>query len=206
MIDLLDVGSGIGNAGMIDVYFGKEKKNYTRLDINPDTKPDILHDITQPLPEEHRSRYDVVFSSHMLEHMSRADVFPVLRNIISGVKNHGEVWIIVPSMEWCAAQLMQHKDGMVIQGLLYGAQEQGNPWDIHKSGFTLSALRRMMEICGLVIKRAYQAPIVVFMDGKEFPGVQNVCIGARVDELNPPKKEGEEIVIEKEKESLLVTE
>ena len=148
MLKILDVGSGIGNEGMIKAFFGDVEKEVIRLDINPEVNPDILHDITQPLPEEHIGKYDIVFSSHMLEHMERAQVFPVMRNIASAVKNLGEVWIIVPDLKWAAQEILAGRDGMQVQGLLYGAQRPGNPWDIHKSGFTLNALRRAEQLHG----------------------------------------------------------
>jgi SAM-dependent methyltransferase len=193
---ILDIGSGIGNEGMIKAYFGGDKdKIVTRLDINPAVKPDILHDILQPLPEEYRGKFDVVYSCHVLEHMARAEVFPVMRNMASAVRNMGEVWIIVPDIVWAAQQIVAGKDGMQVQGLLYGAQRAGNPWDLHKSGFSLRALRRMMEIIGLVVKRAYQEPFIMLMEDKQFDCVQNICIGARYDGLHEPRPEEEKTVV-----------
>lgn len=197
-LEILDVGSGIGNEGMINAYFGGTKdKHVTRLDINPACKPDILHDITQPLPEEYRGKFDVVFSCHMLEHMGRQEVFPVMRNIASAVKNMGEVWIIVPDMLWAAQQVVAGRDGMQVQGLLYGAQRPDNPWDLHKSGFTLHALRRMMEIIGLVIKRATQEEFIMLLEDKQFNCMQNICIGARYDGLNSEERPAEQTVVRK---------
>jgi hypothetical protein len=206
MLEILDVGSAGGNEDMLKSYLGEDVEwTITRLDINPVVKPDILHDIAQPLPEQYRGKFDIVFCSHMMEHMTRKEVLPAMRHICSAVKNHGEVYIIVPSLEWCAQQIIEHKDGLAVQGLIFGGERQDNNWDVHKSGWTLNALRRMMEICGLMVKRAFQSSIQVSVDGGHFPAVQNVCIGARVDEINPPKAEGEELEPKPERQSILVT-
>lgn len=179
MVKILDVGCG-EKGGIIDSYLDSiENKEITRLDIDPAAKPDVLHDITKPLPEEYRGKFDLVFCSHVLEHIDRRDVIQTLRNVASGLKNLGELWIIVPSLDWLAKEILKHRDGTHVQGLLYGAQR--NEWDYHRSAFTLNALRVIVEICGLMIRKAYQAPFTLMMDGKEWEAIQNIVIAARYD-------------------------
>jgi SAM-dependent methyltransferase len=184
MLKILDVGSGVGNVGMINVFFGDVEKEYVRMDINPDVNPDIIHDITKPYPEEVRGQFDIVFACHVLEHMGRDEVFPAIRNMASALKNLGELWVLVPDLEWCAKEIIAGHNSMAVQGLIYGAQRQDNNWDIHKSGFTLKDLRRLMELVGLLVKRAYQSEFLVLMGDKKFPAIQDICIGARYDGLH----------------------
>jgi len=47
----------------------EENENWTRIDINKDFKPDIVHDLTQtPWPLEDNS-VDVIFGSHIIDHV-----------------------------------------------------------------------------------------------------------------------------------------
>jgi SAM-dependent methyltransferase len=190
-LKVLDIGSGCGGPEFQINYFLEhlKEKEIVRLDVNPETHPDILHDITKELPEEYKNAFDIVFCSHVLEHMARDEVFPVLRNMASALKNMGEIYILVPSLEWAAKEILMHHDGIQIQGLIFGAQYPGNPWELHKSGFTLHALRYMAELCGLLIKKAYQSPFVLIMPSttKNYPAVQNVLIAARYDGLHEPR-------------------
>jgi len=183
---ILDVGSSIGG-GIIESYLANIKeKEIVRLDINPLAKPDVLHDITQPLPEELCGQFDIVFCSHNLEHIDRNSVIGTVRNMSAALKNMGELWLIVPSLEWVAKEILQHRDGLHVQGLLYGAQN--HQWDYHRSAFTLNALRMVVEVCGLLIRKAYQAPFTLIFENRNWEAIQNIVIAARYDGLNEPKE------------------
>ena len=53
----------------------EENENWTRIDINKDFKPDIVHDLTQtPWPLEDNS-VDVIFGSHIIEHLPSLEQF-----------------------------------------------------------------------------------------------------------------------------------
>jgi len=183
MPKLLNIGSGIDKGEIVNRFFPDiSNKDITRLDINPLVEPDVIHDISQPLPEELRGQFDIVFSNHMLEHMDRVNVVPAVRNMASGLKNLGEMWIIVPSFDWVCSQILQHRDGLHIQGMMFGAQR--DEWDYHRCSFTLNALRTIVEICGLITKRAFQSPFTLLMDGKKFDAIQNIVVAMRVDVLS----------------------
>ncbi len=149
----------------------------TRLDANPESHPDIIHDITQPLPDDLLNRFDIVFAAHVMEHIDRNSVISVIRNISEAVKNQGELWVLVPSLEFCCGEVLAGRDSPGIQGLLFGGQE--HPWDYHRCGFTLKELRFMLEISDMVIRRSYQSPFVVIINDKEYRALQNVVVGMR---------------------------
>jgi hypothetical protein len=188
MIRILDVGCGVGpESSATDpnaVFSDVTDKEIVRLDANPDAHPDFIHDITQPLPEELRSAFDIVLCSHVMEHIRRPQVLDAFRNTISGVKNMGEVWFIVPSMEFAAGEILKHRDGASVQALIFGGQ--ASDLDTHYCGYTLQALRFMVELCGLVVRKAYQAPFSIEVDGKSHTCIQNIVVGARYDGLNDP--------------------
>lgn len=175
-------------ASVAENVFDNVEKEITRLDADEFNKPDILHDITTPLPKELHSQFDIVYMSHVLEHIERQKIINTVRYTISAVKNLGEVWIIVPSMEWAASEIIHGRDGAHVQGMLYGAQH--NPFDYHRVGFTLKGLRSVMEICGLITRKAYQSPFQIQMDDVLMNCVQNVVIGTRFDALIEAQKAG----------------
>lgn len=177
---ILDVGCGPDGGTAKDAFkdYPGEKEIVT-LDGNPENNPDIVHNITQPFPEEIRNAFDVVYVSHVLEHIDRDKVVNTMRYIFSAVKNLGEVWLIVPSMEWAANRIIHHDNSVAMQLLIFGGQK--NEWDYHRNGFTLQALRFMGELCGMVTRRAYQSPFLIGMDDKKYQCIQNIWIGMRYD-------------------------
>lgn len=177
---ILDIGSGPESVAA-KVFADAPDLHIVRLDGDKDVKPDVVHDITKPLPARLQGQFDIVYCSHVLEHIDRANVIPTLQNISQGLVNLGELWVIVPSMEWAAAEILQRREGAHIQGLLYGSQT--NPFQYHKVGFTLSSLRTLCEAMGLVIRKAYQSPFGIITDLGEQTCIQNVVVAARYDGL-----------------------
>ena len=183
MVKILDVGSGYESVAE-KVFTWIEDKEIIRLDFNDEASPDIVHDITEPFPEELRNQFDIVYVSHVLEHIDRQKVINTFRNCTGALKNMGEIWAVVPSLEWAANEIINRREGIHVQGALYGGQD--HPLDYHRVGFTLAALRQMIELCGLIVRKAYQSPFMTIFDGKEYQCLQNVVIGLRYDMANDP--------------------
>lgn len=175
-VKILDIGSGETSVAA-QAFDWLEDKEIVRLDVNPDTKPDILHDIREPLPEDLYGKFDILYISHVLEHIDRGAVIKTFRQLVMAVRNFGEVWVVVPSLEWAANEIINRREGLHVQMNIFGGQL--HPWDTHKCGFTLLALRQLMELCGLIIRRAYQSPFVILAEGKRFGSLQNVVVGVR---------------------------
>ena len=123
-------------------------KTYT-LDIRPETDCDYTQDSrSMNLPDEH---FDIVASSHHLEHVGRWDQETVWKEIFRVCKPGGNIEIIVPNVTW-AAQLIC--DGHVdehVQNVLYGAQEKhGYARDLntHYFGYTPEIGRALAESVG----------------------------------------------------------
>ena len=181
IVKILDVGSS-ANSIATTIYGHIPNLQVTRLDISPEAEPDVLHDITQPLPEELQGAFDIVLASHVIEHVDRDMVNVVMNHIASAVRNHGEVMVIVPSLEWACREILAGHENAGVQGIIFGAQR--DKWDYHRCGFTLKALRFMVELTGLVVRKAYQSPMMVSLYGHDYPAIQNVVIATRIDELN----------------------
>jgi SAM-dependent methyltransferase len=172
---LLDVGSG--QEGTAQAFFPQAV--IFRLDVDPELHPDYLHDIREPFPEELRGSFDIVFASHVLEHVERHRVLDTVTNLKGALKDGGELWIMVPSLEWVANELRKDQASPATIAAIYGMQS--NEWQYHKCGFTLFMLRQIIEKAGLIPRRAYQGPLTITMNGKEYASLQNILVSMRHD-------------------------
>ena len=145
---LLDIGCG---------EYGPHFQNYdvVRLDLDPTTKPDIIAD-ARKLPIDDLS-FDVVYSSHVLEHFSFKWSINILKEWIRVLKIGGEIQIVVPNLEWAAEKILKGKDGEVQLTsyeaersifMFYSAQKDGGAVDFHKNGFTPASLKGLLNQLG----------------------------------------------------------
>ena len=179
---VLDVGSGKNSnaAGILSIPEGTEYE-LTTLDANPTDEPDYVHDITEEFPANLLDAFDLVVCSHVLEHIPRIKVPSTFKNIHKTVKNMGELWVLVPSMEWAAREIVEGRHSLAVEANVFGSQM--DDYQYHKCSFTLSALRHLFDEAGLLVKKAYQSPYLVAFDNVEQLCIQNIVIGARVDGL-----------------------
>lgn len=176
MLKILDVGCGKDSIAKI-VFSDTQEKEIVRLDALSENAPEILHDITNPLPDEHKGKYNIVYCSHMLEHIDREKVHQTIKNMVEALVPMGEIWIAVPSMEWVAKEILAGRDGVFAQLMIFGGQY--NEYDYHRCGFTLKSLRTMFELNGLIVRKAYQAPLQIGYGDRLFDCVQNIAIGLK---------------------------
>lgn len=123
----LDVGCGSSIVQLPNTRF-------IRLDIQKEVSPHVISNATL-LPFRSHS-FDVVHSSHVLEHFPRAVWRHVLAEWIRLVKEpDGEIWFNLPNITWAAEQIVLHKriDAHVLN-VLYGGQD--NDYDFHYHGLT----------------------------------------------------------------------
>lgn len=101
--------------------------------------------------------FDIVFSSHTLEHFSREETDRVLDEWIRVLKPGGEFRIVVPNIAWVANQLVDlvqpddlqnpTQTGFTLEGdilnVLYGSQEYEQ--NFHKNGFWPERLKALLS-------------------------------------------------------------
>lgn len=167
----LDVGSGPES---VAAHFYPNMQ-ITRLDADPALKPDIVHNIIEPLPPELHGQFDLIYMSHVLEHLEWRQAVPALKNLREGLKEGGEVLILVPSLEWAAEQSLSDMPTPVLNAYLYGSQT--NEWQFHKSGYTLVLLRQVLRLAGFVESYLSMAGLDMKMGPKIFKAMQNVAVG-----------------------------
>lgn len=126
----LDIGSGPIHR-QLDFADGITVKPL-RLDIRAEVHPDLRAD-AQRLPFADGT-FDIVFSSHVLEHFPRAQFEPTISEWLRVLKPSGELWLLLPNITWAAERLTSGILDEHVLNVLYG--EQSNPFDFHYNGLT----------------------------------------------------------------------
>lgn len=104
-----------------------------RVDIREDINPDYRCDVRE-LPFGNGA-FDIVYSSHVLEHFNRSEWKNVLKEWLRLVKTGGKIILNLPNIKW-AADMMINK-GVIddnVLNVLYG--QQSYPQDFHYNGLT----------------------------------------------------------------------
>ena len=132
---IADVG-----AGSQSPYFPEGTP--VRMDIREDTKPDIICDVRQiPEPTE---KYDIVYSSHVLEHFSFTSTMKVLKEWIRILKVGGELRLILPNLEWACKAVVDNKGQIPMYAMWVFYGQQDYPKNFHAAGFTPATLEDLL--------------------------------------------------------------
>jgi SAM-dependent methyltransferase len=140
----LDIGAG-GERRTWEGY-----KTYT-TDIRKDSNPDYVQDTRKlNLPDEH---FDLVASSHHLEHIGRWDQESVWREMFRITKPGGTFEHTVPDVSWAAAKISNGQYDEHVLNVLYGAQESHGyerEFNLHYFGYTPEVGIALAEKAGYV--------------------------------------------------------
>lgn len=136
---------------VIDLGSGREEESYRtnegtvlRVDIRDEVKPDFRCDIRKtPFAT---GEFDLVYSSHTLEHFSREEVHEVVAEMIRLLKPDGELRLVVPNLAWAAQHIMNKEIDSMVMNVLYG--EQTFEENYHKCGFTQEMLEQLLKQAG----------------------------------------------------------
>lgn len=136
---IADIGSG-----PITPYMQDEGVTVS-FDIREDMHPDVVCDVRYlPVPTE---TFDIVFSSHTLEHFGWVSVDKVLKEWTRVLKIGGELRIVVPNLRHVAQRILDDKMYPTDLWVLYG--EQDYPKNFHAVGFTPNMLRDLVASMGV---------------------------------------------------------
>jgi len=92
------VGTERQCAHIADVFGMLGYSEVSTLDFSDAESPDIIHDLNEPIPDELRERFDLVFDIGVVEHV--CDIFQALKNCMAMVKPGGAVMHFVPLHGW----------------------------------------------------------------------------------------------------------
>lgn len=90
--------------------------------------------------------FDIVFSSHTLEHFPRAEYKDVLKEWVRILKKSGELRLSLPNLDWGIQHLRDKKHAVDAMNVFYGAQQY--PEDFHKTGFTRETITLDLKALG----------------------------------------------------------
>ena len=140
----------------LDIGCGESRREWEgysveRLDIRSDVGADYVQDTRYlNLPANH---FDLVASSHHLEHLGRWDQETVWAEMFKIMKPGGTCEHIVPNIQWAARHLFDGRPSEHVYNVLYGAQEQhgyNREYNTHYFGYEPYTARALAEGCGLV--------------------------------------------------------
>ncbi len=120
-----------------------------RVDIREDVQPDYRADV-RDLPFGDES-FDIVFSSHVLEHFNRAEWKLVLKEWLRLVKPDGKIILNLPNIAWAAHMIaVEHIIDDNVLNVLYGQQSYAQ--DFHYNGLTPERVSEALEENGFFLR------------------------------------------------------
>lgn len=138
---VVDLGCG----AMEDSYKTNEGQ-VIRVDIREEVQPDYRCDLRSlPFANEY---FDVVFSSHTLEHFPKMEVPKVLDEMVRIMKADGEMRLVLPNIEWAARHIVNQEIDIDVMNVLYGAQTYEE--NFHKMGFTPKIVEQLLTERGFI--------------------------------------------------------
>ena len=151
------------NKKILDIGCGKAKQSFKEgkpvtVDIREDCDADYICDIRQ-LPFR-TGEFDIVFSSHVLEHFGRWEWEDVLKEWVRVLSPKGELRLILPDVEWAMQEYLKGNTSDDVYNVFYGAQDY--PYDYHKNGLTKKLVENALKELGLKVTKFKQQKYNMF--------------------------------------------
>lgn len=131
-----------GSTVKINLGCGKDiRKGWINVDVVAKLKPDIVHDLSQPLPFKDNFA-DYILAQDILEHFTREDLSDVIAEIARVLKVGGVLEIRVPNLEDIFERFSD--DLETRNEFIYGTTFETGVFGAHKVGFTPQMLVALM--------------------------------------------------------------
>lgn len=160
MKTFLHVGCGYKNKEKTTLGFSLGNWQEIRFDMEPEVKPDIVGSMLDMSVVESEA-VDAVYSSHSIEHVYSHEVLKALHEMWRVLKQDGFAVITCPDLQSICALVVMDKltEPAYIAGageiapldVIYGFRPfiaQGHTLMAHKTGFTKSTLKRVLQDAG----------------------------------------------------------
>lgn len=132
---------------------------YINVDLRAECSPDLICDVRK-LPFED-GRFDYVFSSHTLEHISYRETRETLTEWLRVLSRGGVIKIIVPNI-LVAIRSVDSDYGSAL-GILYGSQDY--ELNYHKTAFSPSYLKGLLEEQGVEVVKVFEGGYDLVVEG-----------------------------------------
>ena len=94
---------------------------------------------------------DEIYSSHMLEHITKLDVPKFLKEWFRVLKSGGKLILRVPDLEWCCRYWLDHPGIGWEMDIIYGGQSRNG--EFHKTGFNYEIALNYLKEAGFIVKK-----------------------------------------------------
>lgn len=127
---------------------------YINIDIDPNINPDVVIDLTVPLPYINDSIGEII-TYHFIEHLERGEAENLIRECYRVLKKGGFLTIEIPDiLGICKAfvegnenkRYFSYRGGPALITHIYGLQS--NKWEYHKTGFDKEHLTNLLRNIG----------------------------------------------------------
>ena len=160
---------------------GYGKIDLTVLDARDDEYTDVIHTVTcdnrLPFLDE---TFDVVFNSHIFEHIPFQCQYLVMGDWARVVKPGGVVHTVVPSWEWVAKEVLKspEKRTPLLKWMAFAGQV--NEFDVHYNMFTKDMLEEIYAVVGLTVRTSSSRRQVFAVGGRHKVNLEeNFIVGVK---------------------------
>ena len=119
--------------------FNKPLPGFINVDIRDNVSADVI-DNAFTLEKFEKKSGDLIYASHMLEHLTYEETEKALMRWYEVLKDDGILRLAVPDIERVCAHYMYYKDLEVLMHMIYGSQR--HPYDYHKNGWDEDRLKK----------------------------------------------------------------
>jgi predicted SAM-dependent methyltransferase len=146
--------------------------------------PDVKKWDAEVLDEVEDNSCDIIYSSHLLEHLSHTHIPAVLSLWKRKLKDGGRLIINVPDLAWVAGQILKYENGGFLEGvfntfegdrglqsIVYGTHSHEGEY--HKAGYTKSSITKLLTDAGFAFK---DIKVEQFIDAHDFGILFVTCI------------------------------
>lgn len=198
---VLNAGSGPRSSGQLHPLFRGANWREIRVDIDPQTNPDVVGSIIDMNGQAPSQTFDAVWSSHSLEHLHTHEVPLALAEFRRVLKPDGFALITSPDLESAARSLLEHGPEHVLytsaagpitaHDILFGHSSSialGKRFMAHNTGFTCALLGQRLLDAGfpiVLVKREHlDLWAIALMDHADKSALQRECRAAGLDMLD----------------------
>ncbi len=168
---VLNAGCGAPRLGGLPPSFSPASWDEVRLDVDAETRPDIIASLDNMRRVVPDASFDAVFSSHAIEHLYAHQVIPAFREFCRVIKPDGFALVTCPDLTAISRFILEHgAEAVAYQSpagpirpidMLFGHGRsigEGRVAMAHRTGFTAPRLARIALESGFKEVRATVGP------------------------------------------------
>jgi SAM-dependent methyltransferase len=195
---VLNAGSGSYTARRLHPVFVRGIWKEIRVDIDPQSKPDVIASITDLETAFSPKSFDAIWSSHTLEHLYTHEVPAALAEFRRVLKPNGFALITSPDLEAVVSLMLDHGlDDVAYTSpagpitpldMLFGHSASialGHQYMAHKTGFTEKSLAQRLVDAGfptvLIKREGFDLWALAFMHEADQAKIQRDLLSVGLD-------------------------